>query len=314
MSMSKSSGRLVYLSGGVGGARLAHGLYHCLPSELFTCIVNTGDDLEHWGLRVSPDLDTMMYTLADLADVERGWGLGGETFEALAGVKRYGGESWFALGDRDLATHLMRTEWLRRGDTLTQVSDRLCSALGVSARVLPMSDSPRETMIETPDGTLAFQRWLVAERAAPVVQRVWFKGDGAATQDVLDALDQARLVVIGPSNPYVSIEPILATPGVRERIARLPVLAVSPIVHGKAVKGPLAGMLQSLSGWPAEAASVARYYGPLLRGYVIECGDRAPIDSALPVLETDTVMKTRAESRTLARAVLEFAKELRVWS
>lgn len=314
MTMSKNSGPLVYLSGGVGGARLAHGLYQCLPAELLTCIVNTGDDLEHWGLQVSPDLDTMMYTLADVADVERGWGLASETFEALAGVKRYGGETWFALGDRDLATHLMRTQWLRRGATLTQVTDRLCRALGVSARILPMSDSPRETMIETPDRTLSFQRWLVAERAEPEVRRVWFKGDGSATQHVLDALDQARLVVIGPSNPYVSIEPILATPGVRERIARLPVLAVSPIVHGKAVKGPLAGMLQSLSGWPASASSVARYYGPLLRGYVIERGDRAPLDATLPVLATETVMKTRADSRTLAHALLEFAKELRVWS
>jgi LPPG:FO 2-phospho-L-lactate transferase len=309
-----SFGPLVYLSGGVGGARLAHGLYHCLPAEQLTCIVNTGDDLVHWGLSVSPDLDTMLYTLADVADVERGWGLSGETFEALAGVKRYGGESWFALGDRDLATHLMRSEWLRSGATLTQVTARLSAALGVSARILPMSDSPRETMIETPSGTLAFQRWLVAERGAPLVKRVWFKGEGSATRDVLDALDQARLVVIGPSNPYVSIEPILATPGVRERIERLPVLAVSPIVHGKAVKGPLAGMLQSMSGLPAEAASVASYYGSLLRGYVIEQGDHVELAPQLPVLPTQTVMKTRADSRTLAQALLAFAKELRLWS
>ena len=309
-----SFGPLVYLSGGVGGARLAHGLYHCLPAEQLTCIVNTGDDLVHWGLSVSPDLDTMLYTLADVADVERGWGLAGETFEALAGVKRYGGEDWFALGDRDLATHLMRSEWLRAGATLTQVSARLAAALGVSVRILPMSDSPRETMIETSKGTLAFQRWLVAERGLPVVERVWFKGEGSATQGVLDALDQARLVVIGPSNPYVSIEPILATPGVRERIERLPVLAVSPIVHGKAVKGPLAGMLQSLSGLPAEAASVARYYGSLLRGYVIEQGDHVELEAPLPVLPTQTLMKTRADSRALAQAVLAFAKELRLWS
>ncbi|HET8939481.1 MAG TPA: 2-phospho-L-lactate transferase [Polyangiales bacterium] len=309
-----SFGPLVYLSGGVGGARLAHGLYHCLPAQQLTCIVNTGDDLVHWGLSVSPDLDTMMYTLADVADVERGWGLSDETFEALAGVKRYGGESWFALGDRDLATHLMRSEWLRLGATLTQVTARLSAALGVSARILPMSDSPRETMIETSSGTLAFQRWLVAERGAPVVERVWFKGEGSASRDVLEALDHARLVVIGPSNPYVSIEPILATPGVRERIARLPVLAVSPIVHGKAVKGPLAGMLQSLSGLPAEAASVARYYGSLLRGYVIEQGDRVELEPPVPVLPTATVMKTRADSRALAQAVLAFAKELRLWS
>lgn len=306
--------RLIYLSGGVGGARLAHGLYHCLPSEQLTCIVNTGDDLVHWGLQVCPDLDTMLYTLADLADIERGWGLAGETFEALTAVKRLGGEGWFALGDRDLATHLMRTEWLRAGMCLTEVTKRLRDALGVTAEILPMSDAPRETMIETPGGTLSFQRWLVAERGLPPVQRVWFKGHGAASEAVLEALDQARLVVIGPSNPYVSIEPILATPGVRERIARLPVLAVSPIVHGKAVKGPLAGMLQSLSGMPAEAASVARYYEPLLSGYVLEHGDQALLERSLPVLATKTVMKTRADSRNLARALLGFAQELGLWS
>jgi LPPG:FO 2-phospho-L-lactate transferase len=305
---------LVYLSGGVGGARLAHGLYHCLPPELLTCIVNTGDDLVHWGLQVSPDLDTMLYTLSDLADIERGWGLADETFAALGAVKRLGGEDWFALGDRDLATHLMRTDWLRSGLSLSEVTERLRKALGVACPILPMSDSPRETMIETPDGTLSFQRWLVAKRGLPEVQRVWFKGDGAASPAVIDALDHARLVVIGPSNPYVSIEPILAVPGVRERVARLPVLAVSPIVHGKAVKGPLAGMLQSLSGFPAEAASVARYYGPLLTGYVLEHGDHAELEHPVPVLATKTVMKTRADSLHLARAVLAFAEELHLWS
>jgi LPPG:FO 2-phospho-L-lactate transferase len=305
---------LVYLSGGVGGARLAHGLYHCLPPELLTCIVNTGDDLVHWGLQVSPDLDTMLYTLSDLADIERGWGLADETFAALGAVQRLGGEDWFALGDRDLATHLMRSDWLRSGVSLSEVTERLRKALGVACPILPMSDSPRETMIETPDGTLSFQRWLVAKRGLPEVQRVWFNGDGAASPAVIDALDHARLVVIGPSNPYVSIEPILAVPGVRERVARLPVLAVSPIVHGKAVKGPLAGMLQSLSGFPAEAASVARYYGPLLAGYVLEHGDHAELEHPLPVLATKTVMKTRADSRDLARAVLAFAEELHLWS
>lgn len=308
------TGSLVYLSGGVGGARLAHGLYHCLPPELLTCIVNTGDDLVHWGLQVSPDLDTMLYTLADLADIERGWGLADETFAALAAVKQLGGEGWFALGDRDLATHLMRSEWLRSGVSLSEVTERLRKALGVAAAILPMSDAPRETMIETPEGTLSFQRWLVAERGLPRVERVWFKGEAPASDAVLAALDQARLVVIGPSNPYVSIEPILATPGVRERIARLPVLAVSPIVHGKAVKGPLAGMLQSLSDLPAEAASVARYYGPLLSGYVLEHGDHAALEHNVPVLATKTVMKTRADSRQLALAVLAFAEELRLWS
>lgn len=305
---------LVYLSGGVGGARLAHGLYHCLPPEQLTCVVNTGDDLVHWGLNVSPDLDTMLYTLSDLADIERGWGLADETFAALAAVKRLGGEDWFALGDRDLATHLMRSEWLRSGLTLTEVTERLRKALGVACAILPMSDAPRATMIETPDGILSFQRWLVAERGVPRVQRVWFQGDGVATDAVIAALERARLVVIGPSNPYVSVEPILATPGVRERVARLPVLAVSPIVHGKAIKGPLAGMLQSLSGFPVHASGVARYYGSLLAGYVVEQGDEAELSQRVPVLATQTIMKTRADSLMLARALLAFARELKLWA
>jgi LPPG:FO 2-phospho-L-lactate transferase len=306
-------GPLVYLSGGVGGARLAHGLYHELEPERLICIINTGDDLVHWGLQVSPDLDTMLYTLADVADVERGWGLAGETFEALSWVKRYGGEAWFALGDRDLATHLMRSEWLRAGQTLTQVTARLCQALGVRATLLPMSDTPCATMIDTDMGTLGFQQWLVGERALPAVRRVWFRGDAQASAAVLAALSDASLVVIGPSNPYVSIDPILSLPGVRERLEQRPVIAVSPVVHGLAVKGPLAGMLETLAHTPPSAAAVAQHYGALLEGYVVECGDEAAI-TGLTVLATDTVMHTRADSRTLAARVLELARELGHWT
>ena len=307
------SGKLVYLSGGVGGARLAHGLYHALDPAQLCCVINTGDDLVHWGLHVSPDLDTMLYTLAEVADVERGWGLAGETFQALAGVKRYGGEDWFALGDSDLATHLMRTQWLRAGESLTRVTQRLSSALGVRASLLPMSDDVCETMIETASGALSFQHWLVGERGLPVVQRVWFRGAASATREVEQALSEASLVIIGPSNPYVSIDPILALPGVRERLRALPVLAVSPIVHGRAVKGPLAGMLESLGHLPSEAASVAAHYGELLHGYVIERGDEVT-RSQLPILATDTLMHTRAHSRALAERVLEFAAKLGVWT
>jgi LPPG:FO 2-phospho-L-lactate transferase len=255
----------------------------------------------HWGLQVSPDLDTMLYTLADVADVERGWGLAGETFEALSWVKRYGGDAWFALGDRDLATHLMRSEWLRAGQTLTQVTARLCQALGVRATLLPMSDTPCATMIDTDLGTLGFQQWLVGERALPAVRRVWFRGDAQASAAVLDALSDASLVVIGPSNPYVSIDPILSLPSVRERLEQRPVIAVSPVVHGRAVKGPLAGMLETLAHAPPSAAAVAQHYGALLGGYVVERGDEAAI-TGLTVLATDTVMHTRADSRTRPRA------------
>jgi LPPG:FO 2-phospho-L-lactate transferase len=301
--------RVVYLSGGVGGARLAHGLAKLLDRERITFVVNTGDDLVHWGLHVSPDLDTMLYTLADVGDLERGWGLAGDTFHALQSIGRYGGEQWFALGDRDLATHLLRSQWLRDGETLTCVTARLCQGLGVSARILPMSDGHCETMIASGHETLAFQHWLVQRRAAPPVDRVWFRGSADATPEVLTALDEASLVIIGPSNPYVSIDPILALPGVRERVLARPVIAVSPIVHGRAVKGPLAGMLHTLSQAPVEPASIAHHYGDLLDAIAVERGDETSI-TGLPVLATDTVMSTRPASRALAEALLGFAREL----
>lgn len=312
-----SERRLVYLSGGVGGARLAHGLNRLLPPEQLTCIVNTGDDFVHWGLQISPDLDTMMYTLADVADEERGWGLAGETFAALEWVKRYGGAGWFALGDRDLATHLMRSEWLRSGVDLTEATRRLCAGVGVAARLLPMTNAPRATLIDTPAGTLDFQRWLVAERGLPRVTGVRFRGTDEASPEVLAALDAAQLVVIGPSNPYVSVDPILSLRGVRERLAQRPVLAVSPIVHGQAVKGPLAGMLESLGGSSASARSVAQHYGTLLDVFVVERGDEAEFaqDFERPkVFAADTWMKTRADSRNLAENILALASELGYWA
>jgi LPPG:FO 2-phospho-L-lactate transferase len=303
-------GCVVYLSGGVGGARFAHGLARVLPPERLTLIVNTGDDFSHWGLAISPDLDTVMYSLADLADVARGWGLSGETFEALAGVVRYGGESWFQLGDRDLATHLMRTQWLGAGQTLTEVTARLCRGLGVQAQILPMSDQPCQTMIDTEQaGTLMFQHWLVQQRAQPAVRRVWFRGEPQASSAVLAALEAAEYAIIGPSNPYVSIDPILALPGVRERLAALRVVAVSPIVHGQAIKGPLATMLQTLAGVTPSARSIVHHYAPLLAAMVVERGDEAGI-TELPVLATSTIMHTRDDSRTLAQHVLQFAREL----
>lgn len=298
---------IVYLSGGVGGARLAYGMARALPPEALTIIVNTGDDFTHWGLSISPDLDTVMYTLADLADVARGWGLEGETFAALDMVRRYGGDDWFQLGDRDLATHLMRSMWLRDGQSLTQVSARLHRALGVHATLLPMSDAPRETMIDTAHGTLPFQRWLVQERAASDVRRVWFRGETRATPEVHAALERADLIVIGPSNPYVSIDPILSLDGVRERVRAKPVVAVSPIVHGKAVKGPLARMLETLAAQSPSPAAIASHYGGLLRGLVVERGDEASV-TQLPVLGTSTVMHTRKHSITLAHEVLDFAR------
>ena len=306
--------KVVYSSGGVGGARLAHGMARALSPDQLSLVVNTGDDLWHWGLRICPDLDTVMYTLADLAAVERGWGLADETFGALALVERYGGETWFQLGDRDLATHVVRSQWLREGASLSSVSARLCQGLGVRHAILPMSELACETMIETASGTLPFQRWLVQRRAADDVSRIWFRCEGGAERvpaapAVLAALEAADLAVIGPSNPYVSIDPILACDGVRERLARLPVIAVSPIVHGRAVKGPLARMLQTLGGAEPTPAAIAAHYRGLLRGLVGEVGDALPEDE-LPCHAAQTVMAGREDSLRLAREVLAFAERV----
>jgi len=303
--------KVVALSGGVGGARFADGLAAALPAGALTVIVNTGDDFEHWGLHIAPDVDTVMYTLSGLADEARGWGLAGETFAALASVRRFGGEDWFALGDHDLATHLLRTQALARGARLTDVTERLCRAAGVPARVLPMSDGRCRTMIDTAEhGTLTFQDWFVRHRTAPAPLRVWFEGTPAPAPGVVDAIAAADLVLIGPSNPYVSIDPILSVVGVREALARRPlVVAVSPIVHGEAVKGPLARMLELLTGLPPSAASVARHYGRMLAGYVVELGDEADIDGP-SVLATEIIMRDRADRRRLATEVIEFAERL----
>ncbi|HEX7476816.1 MAG TPA: 2-phospho-L-lactate transferase [Polyangiales bacterium] len=304
-----SLSRVVYLSGGVGGARLAHGLARALDPERLTLIVNTGDDFTHWGLSVSPDLDTVMYTLADLGDVARGWGLATESFAALSIVERYGGETWFQLGDRDLGTHLMRSQWLREGKSLTEITATLCKGLGVRARLLPMSDETSETMIDTDQGTLTFQHWLVRARAAPDVRRVWFRGRARPTLAMLQAIEEADLLILGPSNPYVSIDPIFALPGVFERVRQKPVVAVSPIVHGQAVKGPLVRMLHTLARAEPSPFAIAAHYAGLLRGLVVERGDEASVQG-VRVLGTATVMNTRERSLELAKQVLGFAEGL----
>jgi LPPG:FO 2-phospho-L-lactate transferase len=307
---AKRVSRVVYLSGGVGGARLLEGMAQLLPPASLTTIVNVGDDFEHWGLYVCPDLDTLLYTLSGLSDKKRGWGLRGESFRTLELVKRYGGDGWFQLGDRDLATHLMRTQWLREGQTLTAVTARLARALGVEHALLPMSDAPLRTQIETQsEGTLGFQHWLVRRRGEPSVARVRFDGQAQPTPEVLAAIEAADLAVIGPSNPYVSVDPILSLPGVRERLARRPVIAVSPIVGGRAIKGPLAEMIPALAQRDASALAIAAHYGTLLKGLVLERGDeRATFE--LPLLATRTVMRTLRDRVRLARELLAFAETL----
>jgi LPPG:FO 2-phospho-L-lactate transferase len=300
--------KIVALSGGVGGARLLDGLARALPAGSLTAIVNTGDDFVHLGLHVSPDLDTVMYTLSGFADEERGWGLAGETFAGLAMVKRYGGPDWFALGDRDLATHLIRSEALRDGEPLSSITARLCKSLGIPHPILPMSNACVQTRIETTgEGTLPFQQWFVRRRAEPRVRKVHFEQGEAPAPGVLAAIETSDVVVFGPSNPYVSIDPILAVSGIRDALSRKPVVAVSPVVGGAAVKGPLASMIQDLRGEAPSAGAIARHYGGLLSAMVVERGDEATVAS-IPTLGTSTVMRSLDDRLRLAREVLSFAE------
>jgi LPPG:FO 2-phospho-L-lactate transferase len=300
--------KVLALSGGVGGARFLDGLQQVTDS--LTVVVNTGDDFEHLGLYICPDLDTVMYTLSQLGDEVRGWGLSGETFACMEMSRRYGGPDWFSLGDRDLATHLLRTSALRAGESLTVVTARLCAAVGLGARILPMADAPCRTIVETTtEGDLPFQEWFVRRRAQPPVRGVRFEGRPPPAPGLLDAIDACELVLIGPSNQYVSIDPILSLDGVRAALAKKPVVAVSPIVGGRAVKGPLATMIPELTGAPPSAGAVARHYGGLLRGMVVERGDEGGV-SGVAVRATDTVMRSRDDRRRLAEETLAFAREL----
>ena len=310
---------IVLLSGGVGGARLLHGLSRVLPAlsekgaEALTCIVNTGDDFEHWGLNISPDLDTCMYTLSDLAHEERGWGLAKESFGALEMMRAYGEDTWFQLGDRDLGTHITRTRALRSGETLTQVTARMCKGLGITCRVLPMSDMSCRTMIDTEgEGTLPFQTWFVRHLAKPKVKAVRFEGDAKAAPGLIDAINDAELVIIGPSNPYVSIDPIFSLPGVRDAVMARPLVALSPILGGQAVKGPLGSMIPDLTGRDPSAGAIALHYGAPLRGIVVETGDEASVRNvhSARILATQTLMKSRADSARLATEILAFAESL----
>jgi LPPG:FO 2-phospho-L-lactate transferase len=280
-----------------------------LGPDRLTAVVNTGDDFVHWGLAISPDLDTCMYTLAGLADEARGWGLRDETFQARAAMARYGAPGWFSLGDSDLATHLLRSQALAANETLTAITQRLCERLGVAVPLLPMCDAARNTVLETFDvGTLPFQEWLV-KHGAPRVRAVRYQGETQATARVYAALESADLIVLGPSNPYVSIDPILTLSGVRARIQHKKVVALSPIVNGKAVKGPLADMIRTLARVEPSAQAIAAHYRGLLTGLVVEHGD--PWDDAqLALYETRTVMGEASDRKRLAEELLTFCESL----
>lgn len=311
--------QIVALAGGVGGAKLALGLA-AMAADRLSIVVNTADDFEHLGLHVSPDLDTVMYTLAGVANTETGWGRAGETWNFMAALTQLGGESWFNLGDRDLAVHVERTRRLRAGATLSAVTADLCHRLGIVARVLPMSDDPVRTVVATAaEGELDFQHWFVRRRCEPKVETIRFTGlEGArALPAALAALADPNLrgLVICPSNPFVSVAPILAVPGIRAAIEglRMPRIAVTPIVGGQAVKGPAAKMLAEL-GHSVSAAGVAACYKGLIDGFVLDRVDAAAkpeIEAlGLRVLVADTMMRTHADKGRLAGEVLEFVDKL----
>jgi LPPG:FO 2-phospho-L-lactate transferase len=303
--------RVCALAGGVGGAKLAVGLEAALAPGDLSVVVNTADDFDLWGLRVCPDLDTVMYTLAGLANPETGWGVANESFAALDMFSAYGEDAWFKLGDRDLATHILRTERLRAGMRLTEITARLAAALGVQSNLLPMCDEPISTVLKTPEGLLDFQEYFVRRGQRDEVLGVELRGikNARVSAEVARTIARAEAIIFCPSNPLVNIGPILAVPGVRELLANSPApkVAVSPIVGGRALKGPADEMLRS-SGHEVSAAGVARIYAGLVDGMVIDRVDKGGevrISAlGMRVLTTDAVMRNEAGRERLAREVL----------
>jgi len=310
--------RVVTLAGGTGAAKLIRGLATCMPQRDLTVIGNTGDDTEVWGLRVSPDLDTVMYALAGLLDVERGWGLAGETFNCLAAMATHGADTWFNLGDRDLATHLTRTRALGDGQSLSTVTARLAGNLGVAACILPMSNEPVRTLIRIPGSRLTFQEYFVREKALVEVVGVDYEGAAAArpAPGVIEAIRSADVIVVCPSNPVTSVGPILAVPGIVEalRSTAAPVIGVSPIVGGAAVSGPAAALMR-VRGLAVSPLGVAAAYAPWLRRLLIDERDRACAPelarAGVEADSTDIIMTSRAHETALARRILELSPERR---
>ena len=303
--------KIIALAGGVGGAKLADGLAKILLPEDLTIIVNTGDDFEHLGLKICPDLDTVCYTLAGLGNPQTGWGRADESFNALENVRQLGGPDWFGVGDRDLGTHLERTRRLREGQPLSQITRDFCKAWGIGPTVLPMSDDSIPTIVLSDEGELPFQEYFVHRRCEPRVSGFRFQGveTAAPAPGVVQAMREADLVVICPSNPWVSIDPILALPTLKSEIESLPVVAVSPIIGGQAVKGPVVKMYQELGIQPS-ALAVARHYQDFLSGFVFDQVDQ-DLESEIQQLNVltlcaDTLMTSPTQRNRLAQDVLKF--------
>jgi LPPG:FO 2-phospho-L-lactate transferase len=332
---AQREGTYVALSGGVGGAKLSLGLAALMGSDpshqrsrqirgprgegsdpRLTVIVNTGDDFEHLGLAISPDVDTVLYTLAGIVNPETGWGRRNETWTFMEALGGLGGPTWFRLGDGDLAMHVDRTRRLKAGDTLTTICAHSAASLGIAPRILPMTDDPVRTVLETDMGTLAFQEYFVREQCQPVVRSIRFEGAGAArpTGHALAALAAPTLagIIICPSNPWLSVDPILAVTGLRAalRASGAPIVAVSPIIAGKAVKGPAAKIMREL-GLAADSIAVARHYAGLIDGFILDTADAAlGPDMDVPFLVTNTMMRTLDDKIALARQCLDFCARL----
>lgn len=311
-----AAGRVLALCGGVGGSKLALGLSAVLAPGQLTVVVNTGDDFEHLGLHVSPDLDTVLYTLAGLNDPARGWGRAGESWNFMEALRALGGETWFSLGDQDLAIHVERTRRLRAGETLTSIVADMARRLAVETRIVPMTDDAVRTVVHTRQGSMPFQHYFVRHACNPAVTGVSFEGAAAARANplFLSAIAERTLaaIVICPSNPYLSVDPILAVPGVRAALRRAPVavIAVSPIIAGKAVKGPTAKIMREL-GITATTREICKHYEGLINGLVIDEADAVDADCVgVKVAVTRTLMENIDDKRNLARDVLAFAARL----
>ena len=307
---------IVALAGGVGGAKLVDGFAQLLPPGNLTIIVNTGDDFEHFGLYICPDLDTVCYTLAGLANPETGWGRLNETFTTLENIKTLGGPDWFRIGDKDLATHLERSRRLHEGQLLSQITQGFCQAWGVKHLILPMSNQPVRTLVDTIEyGELSFQEYFVHHNCEPTVKSIRFAGIGSArpAPGVLDAIKKADAIVICPSNPWLSIDPILALMNLRYSLSSKMVVAVSPIISGKTVKGPAAKIFKDMGISPS-ALAVSLHYNNLLSGFLLDSRDRDIADGfSIPIRITNTLMKTHDDRRQLAEDVLNLIQTLNVF-
>ena len=306
--------RVVTLTGGVGGAKLVLGLMQICPPEQITAIVNTGDDFRHLGLAISPDIDTLLYTLSGKANKTQGWGREGESWNFMDAVKSLGGEDWFLLGDGDLALHVLRSHLLAEGETLSAITARFASAWELGLSILPMSDDPVATHLTTSEGDMPFQRYFVERRCAPEVEAIRFEGAerASAAAGVIEAITDpaTKAILIAPSNPWLSVDPILAVPGIKEALAvtHAPVVAVSPIVGGQAVKGPTAKLMGEM-GLAVTNESIAAHYADVIDGLLVDERDDAS-GLTIPHDVTDTLMKTLADRERVARAALALADRI----